>query len=172
MRPVSPLTIRVTNVVRAGIPFAITVLLILAAVLPYGLPKSSLAAPVLALISVYYWSVFRPELMPAGAAFLLGLMVDVLSGGPPGLNALVLILVHWAASGQRRALAGKSFAVGWLGYLLIAAGAAVINWFVASAFHATVIESVPLLLSHAIGAAAYPLVAIFLARMQPLTQPA
>ncbi|MFP6706699.1 MAG: rod shape-determining protein MreD [Alphaproteobacteria bacterium] len=156
---------KVADFCRSGIPFAVSVLLILAAVLPYGLPKSSLAAPVLALISVYYWSLFRPELMPAGAAFLLGLLVDVLSGGPPGLNALVLILVHWAASGQRRALAGKSFAVGWLGYLLIAGGAAILNWFVASVFHVTVIESVPLLVSHAIGTAAYPLVAIFLARL-------
>ena len=163
---------KVADFCRSGIPFAVSVLLILAAVLPYGLPKSSLAAPVLALISVYYWSLFRPELMPAGAAFLLGLLVDVLSGGPPGLNALVLILVHWAASGQRRALAGKSFAVGWLGYLLLAGGAAILNWFVASVFHVTVIESVPLLVSHAIGTAAYPLVAIFLARLQPLTRPA
>jgi len=163
---------KVADFCRSGIPFAVSVLLILAAVLPYGLPKSSLAAPVLALISVYYWSLFRPELMPAGAAFLLGLLVDVLSGGPPGLNALVLILVHWAASGQRRALAGKSFAVGWLGYLLIAGGAAILNWLVASVFHVTVIESVPLLVSHAIGTAAYPLVAIFLARLQPLTRPA
>ena len=161
---------KVADFCRSGIPFAVSVLLILAAVLPYGLPKSSLAAPVLALISVYYWSLFRPELMPAGAAFLLGLLVDVLSGGPPGLNALVLILVHWAASSQRRALAGKSFAVGWLGYLLIAGGAAILNWFVASVFHVTVIESVPLLVSHAIGTAAYPLVAIFLARLQPLTR--
>jgi len=166
----APLAGRFTNFARAGIPFFVSLLLILAATLPYGLPKSSLAAPVLALISVYYWSVFRPELMPAGAAFLLGLLVDVLSGGPPGLNALVLILVHWAASGQRRALAGKSFAVGWLGYLLIAAGAAVINWFFASLFHTTAIESVPLVVSHAIGTAAYPLVAIFLARMQTLTR--
>jgi rod shape-determining protein MreD len=168
----TPLTNRVAELSRAAIPFLFSALLILAAVLPYGLPKSSLAAPVLALISVYYWSVFRPELMPAGAAFLLGLLVDVLSGGPPGLNALILILVHWAASGQRRALAGKSFAVGWLGYLLIAGGAAILNWFLASLFHAEIIESVPLLLSHAIGTAAYPLVAIFLARLQPLTRPA
>ena len=167
----TPLTNKVANFGRSGIPFVITVVFVLVAIMPYGLPKSSLAAPVLALISVYYWSVFRPELMPASAAFLLGLMVDVLSGGPPGLNALILILVHWAASGQRRALAGKSFAVGWLGYLLIAAGAAIINWFVASAFHVTAIESVPLLVSHAIGTAAYPLVVLFLARLQPMTRP-
>ncbi len=166
------LSTRVANFGRSGIPFAVTMTMILVSVLPYGLPKSSLAAPVLALISVYYWSVFRPELMPAGAAFLLGLTVDILSGGPPGLNAFVLILVHWAASGQRRSLAGKSFAVGWLGYLLIAAGAAVINWFIATLFHAAVIESVPLLVSHAIGTAAYPLVALFLARLQPMTRPA
>ena len=165
------LTNRIMDVARAGIPFTLSVLLILFAVLPYGLPKSSLAAPILALISVYYWSVFRPDLMPASAAFLLGLMVDILSGGPPGLNALVLIMVNWAASGQRRALAGKSFAVGWLGYLLIAAGAAVTNWVVASLFHATIIESAPLLVSHAVGAAAYPLVAVLLARAHTLTLP-
>ena len=159
---------RVANFARAGIPITISVCLVLVATLPYGLPKSSLAAPILALISVYYWSVFRPELMPAGAAFLIGLMVDILSGGPPGLNALLLILVHWAASGQRRVLAGKSFAVSWLGHLLIAAGAAVINWFFASLFYTTAIESVPLVVSHAIGTAAYPLVALFLARMQLL----
>ena len=164
----SSLANKAANFARAGVPFTISAFLILAAMLPYGLPKSSLAAPVLALVSVYYWSVFRPELMPAGAAFLIGLMVDVLSGGPPGLNALVLILVHWAASGQRRVLAGKSFAVAWLGYLLIAAGAAIINWFFASLFHTTAIESVPLVVSHAIGTAAYPLVALFLARMQLL----
>ena len=165
------LTNRIMDFTRAGIPFTLSVFLILLAIMPYGLPKSSLAAPILALISVYYWSVFRPDLMPPSAAFLLGLMVDILSGGPPGLNALVLIMVKWAASAQRRALAGKSFAVGWLGYLLIAAGAAVINWFVASLFHATIIESVPLLVSHAVGAAVYPLVAVLLARAQTQTLP-
>jgi len=163
------LTNRIMDIARAGIPFTLSVFLILFAVLPYGLPKSSLAAPILALISVYYWSLFRPELMPAGAAFLLGLMVDILSGGPPGLNALVLIMVNWAASGQRRALAGKSITVGWLGYLLIAAGAAVTNWVVASLFHATIIEPTPLLVSHAVGAAAYPLVVVLLARAHTLT---
>lgn len=161
---------KAANFARACVPFWISAFLILAAMLPYGLPKSSLAAPVLALISVYYWSVFRPELMPAAAAFLLGLLVDVLSGGPPGLNAMVLILVHWAAAGQRRVLAGKSFAVAWQGYLLIAAAAAVINWFLASLFHATAIEAVPLLVSHAIGTAAYPLVALLLTRVQPLAK--
>lgn len=166
------LTNRVADFIRASIPFNLTVFLILVAVLPYGLPKSSLAAPILALISVYYWSIFRPDLMPASAAFLLGLIVDILGGGPPGLNALVLITVNWAASGQRRALAGKSFAVGWLGYLLIGAGAAVTNWFVASLFYATIIEAVPLLVSHAVGTAAYPLVTVLLARAQILTLPA
>ena len=54
---------------------------------------------------------------------------------------------------------------------LIAAGAAVVNWFFASLFHTTAIESVPLIVSHAIGTAAYPVVAIFLSRMQTLTRP-
>ncbi|MDP6344596.1 MAG: rod shape-determining protein MreD [Alphaproteobacteria bacterium] len=167
-RPASKLV----NMVRVCLPFVFTMLLIVLGMLPYGLPKLSLSAPILALISVYYWSVFRPELMPAGAAFLVGLLVDVLSGGPPGLNALVLVLVHWVALNQRRALAGKSFAVGWLGYLLIGAGAAAAHWLFASAFHATLIEPTPLVVSHAIGTAGYPLVALLLARVQRLTRAA
>ena len=155
-----------TNFARTCIPLILSTFFIFVAVMPYGLPKSGLMAPVLALISVYYWSVFRPDLLPAGAAFLLGLLVDVLNGGPLGLNALVLILVHWAASGQRRALAGKSFAVGWLGYFLISAGAFVIAWVVASSFNAIIIDPLPLLLSHAIGTSAYPLIAVILARAQ------
>jgi len=92
---------------------------------------------------------------------------------PNGTVPIVFEVGHPVARlDQRRALAGKSFAVGWLGYLLIAGGAAILNWFLASLFHAEIIESVPLLLSHAIGTAAYPLVAIFLARLQPLTRPA
>ena len=141
------------------------------AILPYGLPKSALVAPILALISVYYWSVFRPDLMPASAAFLLGLLLDILSAGPPGLHALVFSLVHWAASSQRRALAGKSFAVGWLGYFLIGSGAALITWVVASLFHATVLDYRSILVIHAVGTAAYPLVAIMLARVQTYTIP-
>ena len=163
------ITNKVMNFIRICIPFVLSIVLIFFAVLPYGIPKSSLAAPILALISVYYWSVFRPDLMPASAAFVIGLLVDILSAGPPGLNALVFILVHWAAAGQRRALAGKSFAVGWLGYFLIATGAAVITWIIASLFHATILEYVPLLVGHAVGTAAYPLVAVLFARVQNFT---
>jgi len=162
---------KITNFLRVCIPVGLSVVLILFAVLPYGMPKSALAAPILALISVYYWSVFRPDLMPTSAAFLLGLLVDILSAGPPGLNALVFILVHWAASSQRRALAGKSFSVGWLGYFLIAAAAAVVTWAVACLFHTAILDYIPLLVSHAVGTAAYPLVAVLLSRVQTYTLP-
>ena len=165
------ITTKITNFVRVCIPVVLSIFLIFFAVLPYGLPNSAFIAPILALISVYYWSVFRPDLMPASAAFLLGLLVDILSAGPPGLYALVFSLVHWAASSQRRALAGKSFAVGWLGYFLISAGATLITWFVASLFHAIILDYRPILVIHAVGTAAYPLVAVMLARIQTYTVP-
>ena len=128
---------KISNFVRICIPVTLSIILIFLSVLPYGFPKSALAAPILALISVYYWSVFRPDLMPASAAFLLGLLVDILSAGPPGLNAL----------------------------------AAAITWIVASLFHGIILDYVPLFVSHAMGTAAYPLVAVMLARVQTYTLP-
>ncbi len=86
------ITKKITDFFRISIPVGLSIALIFLSVLPYGFPKSALDASILALISVYYWSVFRPDLMPASAAFLLGLLVDILSAGPPGLYALVFVM--------------------------------------------------------------------------------
>jgi len=45
--------------------------------------------PLLSFMPLYYWGIVRPDLMTPFWAFLLGLMEDFLSGGPPGV---------WAAS--------------------------------------------------------------------------
>ena len=97
---------RTRNAARAVLPVALTVLMVLLAYLPYGSAEISRLFPQFALISIFFWSVYQPNLMPAGAAFLLGFFIDVLSGMPLGLNALVLVLLQYAALSQRRAFVG------------------------------------------------------------------
>ena len=71
-------------------------------------------------MSVYYWAVYRPDLMPVcGRCFLIGLLQDLLvrrgrwGVGPldpdrPGGGL-------WISAGSSH---GKSFSVVWLGHLL------------------------------------------------------
>jgi rod shape-determining protein MreD len=151
---------------RASIPVALTALAVLAAYLPFGSAALSRTWPEFWLMSVFFWSVYQPNLMPAGAAFLIGFLNDVLSGMPLGLTALTLVLLQYAALHQRRAFVGQPFLVGWVGFAVLAAVAMVLMWFGASLYYFRLFEPSPVAVKLAITVAVYPLVAEFLGWLQ------
>lgn len=63
----------------------------------------SVFRPDLILVSLLYWRLYRPDRCTAQLAFFVGLMVDVVSNAPLGLNAfsktVIIILVNYY--GQR-----------------------------------------------------------------------
>lgn len=108
---------------RSAAPVIIAAILILftAARDPdLGVP---IAAPNLALICIYFWTVQRPEAMSAAGAFGLGLMQDLLTDFALGANAATLLLAHVLAIAQRRFLLSQSFLVAWMAFGLFAIGA-------------------------------------------------
>lgn len=156
---------RVVTGLRAGIPVIATVLMILIAVLPTDFLRSGVMSFLVALTSVFYWSIYRPGLMPAWAAFSIGIFIDLVSGGPIGLSAIVLLLVHWIALGQRRALIGKAFPIAWLGYLLISAVACAVYWLIASIYFTSLLSLQPVVAIYMIGIFVYPFAAFLLWRL-------
>ena len=72
--------------------------------------------------SLFFWSLYRPDLFGAGAAFAIGLAHDALAGLPLGLTSLVLLLVRHLVVVQQRFFA-RPLVPGHL-VLLPAAGAA------------------------------------------------
>ncbi len=83
----------------APLPAAVTILLIIAAIIPWGGPAwAEMAVALLPVCGIYFWSVRRPQLMPAVLVFVLGIMLDVLTHGPLGI---------WACAGLMAALAGR-----------------------------------------------------------------
>lgn len=67
-------------------------------------------------IGIYFWTIYRPGLLPYPLIFLSGLLLDLLSGGLVGLNALCFMVVAMIVRGQRRYLLGQSWSVVWAGY--------------------------------------------------------
>ncbi len=147
------------------VPFVLTALLVMIAAAPVHLPGLGATAPNFALIAVFYWTLYRPRTMPAAAALCLGLWQDVLSGGPPGASAVILLVVHGTAVLQRRVFLTLSFSVGWLAFGLIAAAAAVMHWPIAAAYYAALIDPLPLACQTALTVAAYPLLAWFFSKL-------
>ena len=152
---------RIGLLLRGCVPTVTTIILLLLSTLPWALPHSGALQPVCAIISVYYWSLYRPEQMPLGAAFLLGILADLLVPRPGG--GFVGI-----AHGQQRSLSGKSFAVAWLGYMLISACAAIVHWIVVCVFYVSLINPTSAVVGHALGVVLYPVVSVLLVRVHRL----
>ncbi|CAO3419678.1 rod shape-determining protein MreD [Azospirillum doebereinerae] len=146
-------------------PFAVTVMLVLIGLIPIPVPAYTPVAPQLTLISVYYWTIHRPDLMRPGVAFLLGLLQDLLIGGPLGVNALMLVVAQWAVLNQRRVFLASTFALLWIGFAMVMAGAVFLEWLAFSALSATAMPVKPALFQGLLTVAMFPAVGWLLIRM-------
>jgi rod shape-determining protein MreD len=161
-----PLSEHLQALLRSVLPGVQCLLLLLLSVLPTGIPYFSVVMPMLVLIGVYYWSLYRPDLMPMPLVFVFGVLLDILSGGPLGLMALLLLLVHGICVSQRQVLANKSFYVGWFGFTVVAIGVNLVGWIVACAFFLALLSPVPVIVQTIVTIAVYPLFARLFGRSE------
>ncbi|MBF0391925.1 MAG: rod shape-determining protein MreD [Alphaproteobacteria bacterium] len=151
---------------RHLVPFGLTLCLLLVNVTPTRIPGFAGVAPMLPMMAVFYWAIFRPDLLPAWVAFVIGLLFDVVSGTPLGVNALVLLLVQGVTSAQRRFFLGNTFVVAWWGFGMIAAGASTLAWMLVSLLIDGRIAFRAVLFEYLLTVSLYPVVAWVLARTQ------
>ncbi len=151
---------------RRLFPFALTILLVTLSVLPLPVPGYALVVPSFGLMSVYYWAIHRPDLMPAPAVFAIGLLEDILTGTPIGLGALTLLVVYGAMRNQRRPFFGKPFPVMWFGFLIVAPAATFGRWLLASALEGQIVPLEAPLIQLLLMLAIYPWLTWLLAAAQ------
>ncbi|MGC8475836.1 MAG: rod shape-determining protein MreD [Acetobacteraceae bacterium] len=160
IRPRPSLWRRLDAMARAVLPMAATIGLLILAGAPFGIPDQAVLSPALAVISVFFWTLYRPAAMPALAVFGLGLLLDLLSWQPLGAGVLLLLTVHAVTLRLRRALAAAGLVAVWLGFVPVAAGAAGLLWALVSALELRLMPIGPALFQAALTAALYPVLAI------------
>lgn len=149
---------------RRAFPVTTAALMLLLLSAPFGLPGQPQLQEAVALGSVFFWSVFRPDSMPPPAVFLLGLLADLLCLAPPGISAVVLLIAHGVALRARRFLAAKGFLVVWLMFVAVAAGAAALEWALTCLLTFRLLPAGPALLEFGVTAGFYPALATLLTR--------
>ncbi len=159
---------RVDTRLRQGLPGLLTLLLVLFSVAPLRLPDYAAVTPGLVLISVFYWAVHRPDLFRPWHACVLGLLDDILSGGALGVNAMVLVLVHWIVVAQHRFFVGKGFPLVWSAFALVAPLAIVLTALLSLVASRVAPEAAVVLVQALLTVALYPPVAWLLGRAQRL----
>lgn len=157
---------RLDSFSRHLVPLTLTLLLVILAVIPTHAPGLVRIGPMLSLISVYYWTVHRPDLMGYGTAFTVGLLEDMLSGTPLGPGALSLLLTQAIVVSQYRFFNAKPFVATWWAFGLVAAGAAAVKWLMVSAVVGVLAEPEAPFYAYLMTVAFYPVVAWALARAQ------
>ena len=143
--------------VRKLTPFLLSLVLVILNLVPLHLPGYAAISPNFALMSIYYWALHRPSLLPSGAVFIVGLLQDFMSGGPIGQNAGILVVVYIIAVSQVRFFYGKSFFIVWWGFMIVSLCVATMEWVIASLLVASMLAPEPAFYECAMNVAAYPI---------------
>jgi rod shape-determining protein MreD len=122
---------RAQRTLRGIVPFVLTLMLSLAPTMPFRMPRDISVVPDLSLMAVFYWTIYRPDLLPMPAVFAIGLIQDIVTGGPIGVTPLILVGAYGMLLNQRRVFLGKPFMQTWWGFLIVATAACVVKFLVA-----------------------------------------
>jgi rod shape-determining protein MreD len=149
------------------VPFLSTLIFVLVSVVPLHIPGFAAVTPAFALMAVFHWTIYRPDLLPPVAVFLLGLLLDLLNGTPyVGTSALSLLLTRSVLMGQRRFFINRLFPVLWAGFLATAAAVVAFEWALVSLLHGALLGVRPFIFEAALTVATFPVASYLLARAQ------
>lgn len=146
------------------VPVISLALLLLLALLPWGLPtEARFVMPMLPFAAIYYWSLGDRGYMPAPVVALAGLTVDIITYGPLGFWSLIYLLGQMAAvlltgSFSRTAM------LRWLGFALVVFLLAGVQWLTASIYFVAWVSWRPFAFAASVVVLFYPVVALLFGR--------
>lgn len=161
-----PVSLNVSRTVLGIVPCLTAVLLVMLVNLPVSLTGGLAPEPLLALTAVYFWALIRPGLMPPFAVLIIGLLEDLLSGGPPGVWASGFMAAYALVDRQRDNLAGLSGVAAVLGFAAAMALAAAATFVLTWIMYLRAPPLGPVLLAGIVTVLFYPPIAIVLGWMQ------
>tara|TARA_R110001592_G_scaffold27763_21_gene102889 strand:- start:25584 stop:26117 length:534 start_codon:yes stop_codon:yes gene_type:complete len=114
------------------------------------------------LMTFYYWSIYRPTLIPPALVFSAGICLDLLSGWPVGLNAFIFLVLRHNVASQRIFLTGQPFMVIWFGYMIVGSGALFMQWLLFGLMRLQWNSLEPVFLSAFISILIFPIISLVL----------
>lgn len=155
-----------STALRWGVGLAGLLALLILSLFPFSIAHIGDIRPAFLLMAVYYGTILSARFLPPPLVFALGLALDLLSAGPLGMQALVLVLAQWLTRQQRKFLLGQPFAVIWAGFVLLAAGAGLLQWGLVMLFNTALLPLKPVVMGVVLSVALFPLLALLLARVR------
>lgn len=119
---------RLVDFARLSVPQLVLLCLVLFNLLTIPMPLVGQVQPYFVLMAVYYWAIYRPTIVPPALCFVVGLLMDILSGGVMGVQAFILVVVQAVVRSQRRFLMGQTYLVLWFFFGVVALAYGALLW--------------------------------------------
>ena len=132
---------------------------VLATAVPWGLPAdATFILPLVVVMMVFCWRVLPGADLPPYAAVLLGLLTDIVSGGPLGFWALMTLTAAIAGGWAPPLVDGQDMKRLWLVWCGVACFLAGLGWLIASLYFVRWIEWWPIAFGALASIALFPVV--------------
>jgi rod shape-determining protein MreD len=148
------------------LPVATTVLAMLLSIQAIPIPGYAPVTPAFTLMAAYHWTIYRPDLLPSLALFIIGTIQDLLSGGLTGVTALLLLLARAIVSGNRQHFVNRPFPFVWAGFTLLTGGAMLILWTLHSLLAAELLDFRGTVFRAVLTISVFPVASFLLGRTQ------
>ncbi|MCI5045137.1 MAG: rod shape-determining protein MreD [Aquisalinus sp.] len=148
------------GILRALTPTLLGFIGVLLLSVPLRLFEGTVPTPVFPLIVIFFWSLYAAEYMPSVSTFFIGLLQDLLLGGPMGMWAIAYLVTQYAMITQRSYFLGREQHVVWLGFLVAAIMAGTIIWLAMSIFAGNWMPVRPVIWQVLVTFAFYPVMAV------------
>lgn len=120
------------HLLKNGTPFLVSFFLLLIGLFPVRVSFLTQLHMPLVFISLFYWIIFRPDLLPPVVVFLLGVCSDLFYQNPLGLHAFSFLLFYLVVKSQRRFLTSRSFSFLWSAFVVFLIPLFIVEWLLAS----------------------------------------
>jgi rod shape-determining protein MreD len=136
------------------------------ALLPLPVPGYAALTPSFALMAVYHWLVYRPDLLPSSGLFAIGFTQDLLTGATVPASALLLLLARATVLRHRRHFVGRPFPFVWAGFAALAFAAMLGFWALHCVLQLALFDLRTAIIRGAVTVALFPAASLSLGRSQ------
>ena len=162
----APAWAQIDTVIVRLLPVATTAAAAALSLEPMRFPGSAALVPAFLLMAIFHWAVYRPDLLSAPSVFVIGAGYDLVAGGPPGVTAMLLLLVRAAVLRYRRWFSDRAFAFIWGRFALLTAFAMLGLWLTHLLLDAQATRFKVILFQAILTIALFPIASFLLGRAQ------
>jgi len=140
----------------AGLPSFVTALLAIFCMASKHIGGLDYFTPALYMAPIFYWGIAQARDMPYWFVFILGVVMDSITGLPLGISSLTYVFFLMLIHTQRKYIHKEGFVIKWGFFAVLLAVADIANWLLLAFFYSHAQVVAPALVQWLLTVCCYP----------------